>query len=104
LTGNQQPVIAEITHEALSRCRAVGHGALEAVEALRAELEKNPALGRQARGAVGGMKLYTTRLEATDTRPALTVTYVYDAPPPEPGLIRIALVSPVRFAGGGAEF
>ncbi|WP_409471588.1 hypothetical protein [Streptomyces sp. HC307] len=30
--------------------------------------------------------------------------YVYDAPPPEPGLIRIALVSPVRFAGGGTGF
>ncbi|MFF3913008.1 hypothetical protein ACFYZB_05870 [Streptomyces sp. NPDC001852] len=49
------------------------------------------------------MKLCTTRLEATQTRPALTVTSVHDAPPPEPGLIRIALVSPVRFAGGGAE-
>ncbi|MBX9397093.1 hypothetical protein K4749_26725 [Streptomyces sp. TRM72054] len=46
------------------------------------------------------MKIYTTRLEGTDTRPALTVTYVFDAPPPEPGLIRIALVSPARFAGG----
>ncbi|MGW0995482.1 hypothetical protein [Streptomyces sp. NPDC002520] len=104
MTEDKQPVIAEITHEALARCQAIGHGALEAVEALRAELEKTPLLGRQARGAVGGMKLYTTRVEATDTRPALTVTYVYDAPPPEPGLIRVALVSPVRFAGGGAGF
>ncbi|MBX7552330.1 hypothetical protein ABZX95_17995 [Streptomyces sp. NPDC004232] len=102
MTENQQPAVAEITHEALARCRAIGHGALEAVETLRAELEKSPALGRQARSAVGDMKLYTTRIEATDTRPALTVTYVYDAPPPEPGLIRIALVSPVRFAGGDA--
>ncbi|MFB7599881.1 hypothetical protein [Streptomyces sp. NPDC056160] len=71
---------------------------------MRAELEKSPALGRPAGSAADGMRLYTTRLEATDTRPALTVTYVYDAPPPEPGLIRIALVSPVRFAGGGAGF
>lgn len=104
MTDEQQQVIAEITHEALDRCQAIGAGALEAVEALRAELEKNPALGRRARSAVGDMKLYTTRLEGTDTRPALTVTYVYDAPPPEPGLIRIALVSPVRFAGGDAGF
>ncbi|MET9969268.1 hypothetical protein ABZZ80_25885 [Streptomyces sp. NPDC006356] len=50
------------------------------------------------------MKLCTTRVEGTDTRPALTVTYVYDAPPPEPGLSRIALVSPARFAGGDSEF
>jgi hypothetical protein len=50
------------------------------------------------------MTLYTTRLEGTDTRPPLTITYVYDAPPPEPGLIRIALVSPVRFAGGDTQF
>ncbi|MGW0837391.1 hypothetical protein [Streptomyces prunicolor] len=50
------------------------------------------------------MKIYTTRIEGTGFRPTLTVTYVYDAPPPEPGLIRIALVSPVRFAGGGTEF
>jgi hypothetical protein len=42
--------------------------------------------------------------EGTDVRPALTVTYVFDAPPPEPGLIRIALVSPVRLAVGGTEF
>ncbi|WP_225099144.1 hypothetical protein [Streptomyces sp. CoH27] len=84
----------------LARCQAVGHGALEAVGALRAELEKSPTLGRQEHSAVGRMKLCTTRLEATAGRPALTVTYVYDAPPPEPGLIRIALVSPVRFAGG----
>ncbi|MGN5379000.1 hypothetical protein ACQ4WX_21570 [Streptomyces lasalocidi] len=46
MTENQQPVVAEITHEALARCRAIGHGALDAVEALRAELEKSPALGR----------------------------------------------------------
>ncbi|GHA85929.1 hypothetical protein GCM10010330_45310 [Streptomyces tendae] len=29
---------------------------------------------------------------------------VYDTPPPEPGLIRVALVSPVHFAGGGTGF
>ncbi|MEU6574158.1 hypothetical protein [Streptomyces sp. NPDC046805] len=103
MTEEQQPVVAEITREAYDRCLAIGGGALEAVEALRAELEKSPTLGRRARSAVGGMKIYTTRLEATNTRPALTVTYVYDAPPPEPGLIRIALVSPVRLAGGGTE-
>jgi hypothetical protein len=104
VTEDQQPVIAEITHEARLRCEAIGEGALEAVDALCAELEKTPTLGRQARSAVGGMKLYTTRVEGTATRPALTVTYVYDAPPPEPGLIRIALVSPIRFAGGGTGF
>jgi hypothetical protein len=93
--------VAEITHDALARCQAIGGGALEAVELLRAELEKNPELGRRAGSAVGGMKIYTTRLEGTDAHPTLTVTYVYDAPPPEPGLIRIALVSPVRLAGGG---
>ncbi|MFF4574766.1 hypothetical protein [Streptomyces sp. NPDC001410] len=103
MTEGRQPVIAEVTHEALARCQAIGGGAVEAVEALRAELEKTPTLGRRAGSAVGEMKIYTTRLEPTDTRPALTVTYVYDAPPPEPGLIRIALVSPVRFAGGGTE-
>ena len=79
----------------------IGSDALEGVEALRAELEKHPTLGRRARSAVGDMKIYTTRLEGTNARPGLTVTYVYDAPPPEPGLIRIALVSPVRLAGGG---
>lgn len=100
MTDEQQQVIAEITQEARARCQAIGGGALEAVDGLRAELEKNPALGRRARSAVEGMKIYTTRLEGTDTRPALTVTYVFDAPPPEPGLIRIALVSPARFAGG----
>lgn len=104
MNENRQPAVAEITREAQARCLALGDGALEAVEALRAELEKNPPLGRRAQSASGGMKIYTTRLEASDTRPALTVTYVYDVPPPEPGLIRIALVSPVRFAGGGAGF
>ncbi|WP_416961761.1 hypothetical protein [Streptomyces sp. Agncl-13] len=104
MNDDQQPTIAEITREAHARCLAIGDGALEAVETLRAELEKNPALGRRAQSAVGGMKIYTTRIEGTGLRPTLTVTYVYDAPPPEPGLIRIALVSPVRFAGGGTEF
>ncbi|MFF4039452.1 hypothetical protein [Streptomyces sp. NPDC001816] len=103
MTKEHQQVVAEITHEARTRCLAIGGGALEAVETLRADLEKSPTLGRRARNAVSDMKIYTTRIEATDTSPALTVTYVYDAPPPEPGLIRIALVSPVRFAGGGTE-
>ncbi|MET8983017.1 hypothetical protein ABZX85_46335 [Streptomyces sp. NPDC004539] len=98
MTDAPQPAVAEITHEARSRCTAIGSGALEAVEALRAELEKNPALGRQARSAVGGMKLYTTRIEGTESRPPLTVTYVYDAPPPEPGIVRIALVTPALFS------
>ncbi|MCN9241935.1 hypothetical protein NGF19_14240 [Streptomyces sp. RY43-2] len=49
----EQPAIAEITREARSRCEAIGGGSLEAVEALRAELEKNPTLGRRARSAVG---------------------------------------------------
>jgi hypothetical protein len=102
VNDDQQAVVAEITSEARARCLALGHGTLEAVESLRAELEKNPTLGRRAQSALGGMKIHTTRLEGTGVRPALTVTYVYDAPPPEPGLIRIALVSPVRFAGGGA--
>ncbi|MGX1476325.1 UNVERIFIED_CONTAM: hypothetical protein RKD50_005133 [Streptomyces canus] len=104
MSDHQQPVVAEITREAHARCLAIGRGTLEAVEALRAELEKSPTLGRRAQSAVGTMKVYTTRLEGMDQRPALTVTYVYDAPPPEPGLIRIALVSPVRLAGGGTEF
>lgn len=94
-----QSAVAEITREAHARCLSIGGGALDAVEALRAELEKNPSLGRRAQSAVGGLKIYTTRIEGTDAHPALTVTYVYDAPPPEPSLIRIALVSPVRFAG-----
>lgn len=102
MTDGPLQVIAEITQEARTRCQAIGAGALEAVEGLRAELEKNPTLGRRARSAVGGMKIYTTRLEGNDGRSAITVTYVYDAPPPDPGLIRIALVSPVRFAGGDA--
>ncbi len=97
-------MVAEITSEARSRCEAIGGGALEAVEALRAELEKSPELGRRATSAAGRMKLYTTRLEGNAERSALTVTYVYDAPPPEPGIVRIALVSPVRFAGGDGDF
>ncbi|QNP72211.1 hypothetical protein IAG44_24215 [Streptomyces roseirectus] len=36
MTDASRPTIAEITHEALSRCEAIGAGALEAVEALRA--------------------------------------------------------------------
>ncbi|KKD03967.1 hypothetical protein [Streptomyces sp. WM6386] len=100
MSDDRQPAVAEITREAHARCLALGGGALEAVEVLRVELEKNPSLGRRAQSAVEGMKIYTTRVEGTDVRPALTVTYVYDAPPPEPGLIRIALVSPVRLAGG----
>ncbi|MFG2961125.1 hypothetical protein ACGF5O_46310 [Streptomyces sp. NPDC048291] len=100
MSDDRLPVVAEITGEAHARCLAIGGGALQAVEALRAELEKSPELGRRAQSAVGGMKIYTTRLEGNGVRPTLTVTYVYDAPPPEPGLIRIALVSPVRFAGG----
>ncbi|MDH2391792.1 MULTISPECIES: hypothetical protein [Streptomyces] len=104
MSSEHPHVLAEITSEARSRCVAVGGRALEAVEALRAELEKNPELGRRATSAAGRMKLYTTRLEGNAERPALTVTYVYDAPPPEPGIIRIALVSPVHFAGGDGEF
>ncbi|GAA2336813.1 hypothetical protein OKJ48_41335 [Streptomyces kunmingensis] len=97
-------VVADITSEARIRCAAIGQGAAEVVENLRAELEKSPTLGRQVHSAMGELKLYTTRLEGAASRPALTVTYVYDAPPPEPGLIRIALVSPARFAGGDSEF
>ncbi|MEV5534340.1 hypothetical protein [Streptomyces prunicolor] len=104
MNDDQQPTVAEITHEAHARCLAICDGALEPVETLRAELEKNPALGRRAQSAAGGMKVYTTRIEGTGLRPTLTVTYVYDAAPPEPGLIRIALVSPVRFTGGDTEF
>ncbi|MER5937665.1 hypothetical protein ABT121_10140 [Streptomyces sp. NPDC001928] len=104
MSNGPQQVIAEITQEARTRCEAIGAGVLEVVETLRAELEKNPTLGRRAHSAVGEMKIYTTRLEGSDSRPAITVTYVYDAPPPEPGLIRIALVSPVRLAGGDGQF
>lgn len=71
MTDERHQVVAELTQEARTRCRAIGSGALEAVEALRAELEENPTLGRHARSAVGDMKLYTTRLEGTDARPAL---------------------------------
>ncbi|MFE1308770.1 hypothetical protein [Streptomyces sp. NPDC058755] len=67
MTEGRQPVIAEVTHEALARCQAIGGGAVEAVEALRAELEKTPTLGRRAGRAVGEMTIYTTRLEPTDT-------------------------------------
>ncbi|MFK4103829.1 hypothetical protein ACI2L1_27850 [Streptomyces sp. NPDC019531] len=83
MNDDQQTVVAEITREARTRCLGLGlgHGTLEAVETLRAELEKNPTLGRRAQSAVGDLKVYTTRLEGTD-----------------------ALVSPVRFAGGGTEF
>ncbi|MDF3141210.1 MULTISPECIES: hypothetical protein [unclassified Streptomyces] len=49
MTDRPHQVIAEITQEARARCHAIGAGALEAVEALRAELEKNPTLGRRAR-------------------------------------------------------
>jgi hypothetical protein len=48
VNDDQQPTVAEITREAHARCLAIGGGALEAVETLRAELEKNPALGRRA--------------------------------------------------------
>ncbi|MBH5134484.1 hypothetical protein I3J14_30880 [Streptomyces sp. HB-N217] len=104
MTDGQDRTIAEITQEARARCLRIGGGAVEAVESLCAELEKSPTLGRRARSAVGGMKLYTTRIEGTAAHPALTVTYVYDAPPPEPGLVRVALVSPVHFAGGDTGF
>lgn len=104
MTDGQEQTVAEITQEARARCLRIGAGAVEAVESLCAELEKNPTLGRRARSAVGGMKLYTTRIEGTDARPPLSVTYAYDAPPPESGPIRVALVSPVRFAGGDTEF
>ncbi|GAB3173828.1 hypothetical protein GCM10027162_18430 [Streptomyces incanus] len=60
MTENQQSAIAGITQEARLRCRAIGEGALEAVEALCAELEKTPTLGRPAR-SIGGMVLYATR-------------------------------------------
>ncbi|MDX3752419.1 hypothetical protein [Streptomyces sp. AK08-02] len=104
MTDEQRQIVAEITQEARTRCEAIGEGVLAAVEELCAELEKAPTLGRRARSASSDIQIYTTRLEGTATRPALTVTYVYDAPPPEPGLIRIALVSPVRFAGGSTGF
>ncbi len=104
MTDEQQQIVADITREARTRCEAIGEGALAAVEELCAELEKTPTLGRRARSASSDIQIYTARLEGTGTRPALTVTYVYDAPPPEPGLIRIALVSPVRFAGGDTGF
>ena len=104
MTETRHPAAAETPRGARPRRPARGGGARGAVEPRGAEWEKTPPLGRRAQSASGGMKIYTTRLEASDTRPALTVTYVYDVPPPEPGLIRIALVSPVRFAGGGAGF
>jgi hypothetical protein len=69
VSDHQQPVVAEVTREAHARCLAIGRGTLEAVEALRAELEKNPTLGRRAQSAVGTMKVYTTRLEGMDSAP-----------------------------------
>ena len=81
MTDEQQQIVAEITREARTRCEAIGEGALAAVEELCAELEKTPTLGRRARSASSDIEIYTTRLEGTGTRPALTVTYVYDAPP-----------------------
>lgn len=99
MNEGQPRVVAELTRDAEHRCRQIGGGALSAVRDLCAELEKNPRLGRRAGSVNGPMDIYTTRLEATGARPALTVSYVYDAPPPEPGLIRIALVSPAVISG-----
>ncbi|MFE3557838.1 hypothetical protein ACFXKW_23655 [Streptomyces sp. NPDC059193] len=89
-------VVAEITKEARLRCEAIGHGALERVEALRVELEENPTLGRLA-AVPGRPEIRTTLLEPQGERPGITVTYASDPAPPQPGTIRIVFVTPVLF-------
>ncbi|MFJ9815028.1 hypothetical protein ACIRU3_07100 [Streptomyces sp. NPDC101151] len=104
MTDDQPRVVAEITHRARQQCYRYpitdGKQTEQDVEALRAELEKNPTLGKPVQGAAGeALGLRTTRLEATSYRPALTITYAYDEPPQDahdaPGLVRIALVTAV---------
>ncbi|GGR08244.1 hypothetical protein [Kitasatospora griseola] len=79
--------------------RAKELGADQALEALRAELEPRPRLGRLIRTVVEGgqrIELYSTRIEddAAAGRPAVNVVHAFAPAPPWPPTVRIAAVVP----------
>ncbi|MGW2543456.1 hypothetical protein ACWC5I_21875 [Kitasatospora sp. NPDC001574] len=94
-----RPAVAVVTDRAAQHAKELG--ATEALEALRAELEHTPRLGRPIRTITEGgqqVELYSTRIEAdrADGRPALNVVhaYAYAPAPPWPPTVRIAAVVP----------
>ncbi|MGW2372265.1 hypothetical protein [Kitasatospora sp. NPDC001683] len=89
--------IAAVTDRAAQRAKELG--VTEALEALRAELEREPRLGRHIRTVAEGtqqVEFYSTRIEgdpATD-RPAVNVVHAFAPAPPWPPTVRIASVVP----------
>ncbi|GAB7188956.1 hypothetical protein ATKI12_8787 [Kitasatospora sp. Ki12] len=91
------PAVAVVTDRAAQRAKELG--ATEALEALRAELEHRPRLGRPIRTVTEGgqqVELYSTRIEGdrVEGRPALNVVHAYAPAPPWPPAVRIAAVVP----------
>ncbi|MFE4398679.1 hypothetical protein ACFRPV_33100 [Kitasatospora sp. NPDC056808] len=90
-------VVAAVTDRAAQRAKELG--AEQVLEALRAELEHRPRLGRLVRTITEGgqrVELYSTRIEGDPTtgRPAVTVVHAYAPAPPWPPTVRIAAVVP----------
>ncbi|MFJ8444395.1 hypothetical protein [Kitasatospora griseola] len=88
---------AVVTDRAAQRAKELG--ADQALEALRAELELRPRLGRLIRTITEGgrqVELYSTRIEgdAAAGRPAVNVVHAYAPAPPWPPTVRIAAVVP----------
>ncbi|MFB7678312.1 hypothetical protein ACFC26_43655 [Kitasatospora purpeofusca] len=91
------PAVAVVTDRAAQRAKELG--ADQALEALRAELEQHPRLGRPIRTVTEGghqVELYSTRIEGdrAEGRPALNVVHAYAPAPPWPPTVRIAAVVP----------
>ena len=89
--------VAVVTDRAAQRAKELGAG--EALEALRAELEHRPRLGRPIRTVTEGaqqVELYSTRIEGDRAagRPTLNVVHAYAPAPPWPPTVRIAAVVP----------
>ncbi|WP_404870906.1 hypothetical protein ACI1MP_37240 (plasmid) [Kitasatospora griseola] len=90
-------VVAAVTDRAARRAKELG--ADQVLEALRAELELRPRLGRLIRTVVEGgqrIELYSTRIEddAAAGRPAVNVVHAFAPAPPWPPTVRIAAVVP----------
>ncbi|MEV7783385.1 hypothetical protein [Kitasatospora sp. NPDC088351] len=95
--GPESETVAVVTDRAAQRAKELGAG--EALEALCAELERQPRLGRPIRTITEGgqqVELYSTRIEGDPAagRPAVNVVHAYAPAPPWPPTVRIAAIVP----------
>ncbi|MFE5583294.1 hypothetical protein [Kitasatospora sp. NPDC056531] len=89
--------IAAVTDRTAQRAKELG--VTDALEALRAELEHRPRLGRHIRTVTEGaqqVELHSARIEGDPAagRPAVNVVHAFAPAPPWPRTVRIAAVVP----------